>query len=74
MLVDTHFFFATLGTGVGGALVINGNIYRGAYSMAGYQILENWSINLSYFFKNVANLNSNPKDFQKLQIDLNAKF
>lgn len=30
-----HAFFATLGTGVGGAVVINGNIYRGAYSMAG---------------------------------------
>jgi len=30
-----HVFFATLGTGVGGALVVNGKIYRGAYSMAG---------------------------------------
>jgi glucokinase len=30
-----HVFFATLGTGVGGALLINGQIYRGAYSMAG---------------------------------------
>lgn len=31
----SHAFFATLGTGVGGALFINGEIYRGAYSMAG---------------------------------------
>lgn len=30
-----HVFFATLGTGVGGALVTNGQLYRGAYSMAG---------------------------------------
>jgi len=30
-----HVFFATLGTGVGGALVVNGRLYRGAYSMAG---------------------------------------
>jgi len=30
-----HVFFATLGTGAGGALVINGQLYRGAYSMAG---------------------------------------
>jgi glucokinase len=30
-----HAFFATLGTGVGGALVVNGRLYRGAYSMAG---------------------------------------
>ncbi|MBP7276404.1 MAG: ROK family protein, partial [Kiritimatiellae bacterium] len=27
--------FATLGTGVGGGLYLNGQIYRGAYSMAG---------------------------------------
>lgn len=30
-----HAFFVTLGTGVGGALVIDGKIYRGAHSMAG---------------------------------------
>lgn len=30
-----HAFFATLGTGVGGALVIGGKVYRGAFSMAG---------------------------------------
>lgn len=30
-----HAVFVTLGTGVGGGLLINGRIYRGAYSMAG---------------------------------------
>lgn len=30
-----HAVFVTLGTGVGGALLINNNLYRGAYSMAG---------------------------------------
>jgi glucokinase len=30
-----HAVFITLGTGVGGALLINNKIYRGAYSMAG---------------------------------------
>ncbi len=30
-----HALFVTLGTGVGGALMLNGKIYRGAYSMAG---------------------------------------
>jgi len=30
-----HAVFVTLGTGVGGALLINNQIYRGAYSMAG---------------------------------------
>lgn len=30
-----HAVFVTLGTGVGGALLINNKIYRGAYSMAG---------------------------------------
>lgn len=30
-----HAVFLTLGTGVGGGLLINNNLYRGAYSMAG---------------------------------------
>jgi glucokinase len=30
-----HAIFVTLGTGVGGALLINGQLYRGAHSMAG---------------------------------------
>lgn len=30
-----HAVFITLGTGVGGGLLINNNLYRGAYSMAG---------------------------------------
>lgn len=30
-----HVVFVTLGTGVGGALLINNQLYRGAYSMAG---------------------------------------
>ncbi|TAN37267.1 MAG: ROK family protein [Verrucomicrobia bacterium] len=30
-----HAVFLTLGTGVGGGLVLNGQLYRGAYSMAG---------------------------------------
>lgn len=30
-----HAVFVTLGTGVGGGLLINGKLYRGAYSMAG---------------------------------------
>jgi glucokinase len=36
--------FATLGTGVGGAVVIDGHLYRGAYSMAGE--IGHMSINL----------------------------
>ncbi|MDD5676477.1 MAG: ROK family protein [Kiritimatiellae bacterium] len=36
--------FATLGTGVGGAVVIDGRLYRGAYSMAGE--IGHMSINL----------------------------
>lgn len=47
---------------------------KGHRLQAGYQILKNWSLNLTCFFNNKRYLSSNPKDFQRFQVDLNAKF
>lgn len=47
---------------------------KGHRLQAGYQILKNCNLILSYYFNNKINLNSNPQDCQRLQVDLNVKF
>ena len=48
---------------------------KGHQVKAGYQMLKNWSLNGTYFFKNEMKISSSsPIDYDRVQIDVVAKF
>jgi len=51
-----------------------GTNVRGSIIKAGYGIAKNWTTNMAYIFSENNIATEDPRDFDRLQLDLNFKF
>lgn len=47
---------------------------KGHQVKAGYQLMKNWTLNLTYFFKNTKSMSKSEIDYDRFQLDLVANF